>query len=104
MLLRTGNFLKTDVLLGLNQDEGSYFVLYGSPGYELTGQSLISRRDFLEGMSLAMPGASNITLEAAVFLYTDWRDENNSTTLRDNLTYVIGDKDFVCPVLDFISR
>lgn len=48
-MLNSGNFKDTQVMLGVNQDEGTYFLLYGSPGFGKDNESLISREDFLEG-------------------------------------------------------
>lgn len=48
-MVSSGNFKDTQVLLGVNQDEGSYFLLYGAPGFSKDNDSLISREDFLEG-------------------------------------------------------
>lgn len=48
-MLNSGNFKDTQILLGVNQDEGSYFLLYGAPGFSKDNDSLISRDDFLEG-------------------------------------------------------
>lgn len=48
-MLNSGNFKDTQILLGVNQDEGSYFLLYGAPGFSKDSDSLISREDFLEG-------------------------------------------------------
>lgn len=48
-MVNSGNFKDTQILLGVNQDEGSYFLLYGAPGFSKDNESLISREDFLEG-------------------------------------------------------
>lgn len=48
-MLNSGNFKDTQILLGVNQDEGTYFLLYGAPGFSKENESLISREDFLEG-------------------------------------------------------
>lgn len=48
-MINSGNFKDTQILLGVNQDEGSYFLLYGAPGFSKDNDSLISREDFLEG-------------------------------------------------------
>lgn len=32
-MLSSGNFKDTQILLGVNQDEGSFFLLYGAPGF-----------------------------------------------------------------------
>ncbi|XP_056139820.1 acetylcholinesterase-like [Lampris incognitus] len=103
-LLQTGDFLKTEVLLGLNKDEGSYFLIYGMPGFNITGQSLISREHFLQGALLIEPGASDVFREAFIFQYTDWADENNRTKNRDMMSNLVGDQQFTCPMLEFAHR
>lgn len=52
-MLNSGNFKDTQILLGVNQDEGSYFLLYGAPGFSKDNESLISREDFLKGKGLS---------------------------------------------------
>ncbi|XP_031608532.1 cholinesterase-like [Oreochromis aureus] len=104
VLLSTGNFAKKDVMFGLNKDEGTYFVVYGVPGFNITGQSLITRNEFLAGVPLAMDTASDVTRDAAIFHYTDWMDEDNRMKNRDSLCSLVGDQMFICPVLDFAHR
>ncbi len=104
MLLSTGNLPKKEVLFGLNNDEGTYFLMYGAPGFSHTGQSLITRSEFLTGAGLALTHASDIMKEAAIFHYTDWTDVNSGMANRDALGPLLGDKFFVCPMLDFIQR
>ncbi|KAK0153769.1 Cholinesterase [Merluccius polli] len=104
VLLKTGNFKRTEVLVGLNKNEGSYFLLYGMPGYSLAGESLISRKDFLEGIQLALPGTSNATKEATIFQYTNWSDVEDKMKNRDALGGLIGDQLFSCPTLEFVRR
>lgn len=48
-MISSGSFKDTQLLLGFNQDEGTYFLLYGAPGFSKDNESLISREDFLEG-------------------------------------------------------
>lgn len=48
-MINSGSFKDAQLLLGFNQDEGSYFLLYGAPGFSKDNDSLISREDFLEG-------------------------------------------------------
>lgn len=104
VLLRTGQFLKTDVVIGLNKDEGSYFMVYGAPGYDITSHSLLPRRVFLEGTELVFRGFSNATRKAAISQYTDWTDVHNQTKNRDSLSSIVGDMYFTCPVLEFVQR
>lgn len=104
VLLSTGNFAKKDVMFGLNKDEGTYFVVYGVPGFNITGQSLITRNEFLAGVLLAMDTVNDVTRDAAIFHYTDWMDEDNRMKNRDSLCSLVGDQMFICPVLDFAHR
>ncbi|KAM9836450.1 acetylcholinesterase [Aulostomus maculatus] len=100
-MLNSGNFKDTQILLGVNQDEGSYFLLYGAPGFSKDNESYISREDFLEGVKLSVPHANDIGLEAVVLQYTDWLDENNGVKNRDALDDIVGDHNVICPLAHF---
>lgn len=104
MLLQTGKLPKKEVLFGLNKDEGTYFLVYGMPGYDIKGQSLISRKEYQQGVAFAMADASDVAREATIFQYTDWADEDNRMKNRDSLGSVVGDQMFVCPLLEFVQR
>uniref|UniRef100_A0A8C6U7D4 Carboxylic ester hydrolase n=1 Tax=Neogobius melanostomus TaxID=47308 RepID=A0A8C6U7D4_9GOBI len=96
-MLNSGNFKDTQILLGVNQDEGSYFLLYGAPGFNKDSESLISREDFLQGnISLY-----SILYSAVVLQYTDWMDENNQVKNRDALDDIVGDHNVICPLAHF---
>lgn len=103
-LLSNSSIEKKEVLLGLNHDEGTYFLIYTVPGFDITSQSLISRDQFLTGVDLIFAHAQNITKETITFHYTDWADEGNGTKNRDSLNRILSDYMFVCPVQDFASR
>lgn len=100
-MLNSGNFKDTQILLGVNQDEGSYFLLYGAPGFSKDNESLISREDFLEGVKLSVPHANDIGLEAVVLQYTDWMDEDNGLKNRDAMDDIVGDHNVICPLAHF---
>ncbi|XP_067275694.1 cholinesterase-like isoform X2 [Pseudorasbora parva] len=104
VLIQSGRFLKTDVLLGLNRDEGTYFLVYGAPGFGIHNQSLINQDQFLTGITLGLPGFSDIAREAAAFQYTDWTDEQCKSKNREALGWLVGDHYFSCPLLDFARR
>lgn len=90
--------------MGLNHDEGTYFLVYTIPGFDITSQSLITKAQFLTGVNLILSHDHNITKETVTFQYTDWADEENGTKNRDSLNRVQSDYNFVCPVQDFASR
>lgn len=101
--MSTGNLPKKELLLGVNKDEGTIFII-NVPGINITGQSLITRNEFLHGVTLTMEDASDVTRETAILQYTDWTDENNRMKNRDLLGSLVGDQLFVCPVLEFAQR
>ncbi len=100
-MVNSGNFKYTQIMLGVNQDEGSYFLLYGAPGFSKDNESLISREDFLEGVKMSVPHANEIGLEAVIHQYTDWMDENNPQKNRDAMDDIVGDQNVICPLQHF---
>uniref|UniRef100_A0A8C6MA17 Carboxylic ester hydrolase n=1 Tax=Nothobranchius furzeri TaxID=105023 RepID=A0A8C6MA17_NOTFU len=104
VLLNTTNLPKKELMLGLVKNEGTYFLVYGMPGFNMTGDSLISRNDFLEGILIAMIDDSDISRETTIFQYTDWNDVENRTKNRNLLGNLVGDQLFFCPVLEFAQR
>ncbi|KAJ8266216.1 hypothetical protein GJAV_G00127840 [Gymnothorax javanicus] len=100
-MLRAGDFKRAPILLGVNRNEGSYFLLYGAPGFSKDGGGLISRRDFLEGVRLTVPYASDIAREAIVLLYTDWLDEDDHKKNGNAMDHIVGDHNIICPLLAF---
>ncbi|XP_068174426.1 acetylcholinesterase-like [Antennarius striatus] len=104
VLLNSGKLPKKDLLIGINQNEGSYLLVFGMPGFNITSESLITRDEFLNGMSILMPNANDVTKEAIISKYTDWTDENNRMKNRDLMSSLVGHQKFSCPVLDFAHR
>uniref|UniRef100_A0A6J0U495 Carboxylic ester hydrolase n=1 Tax=Pogona vitticeps TaxID=103695 RepID=A0A6J0U495_9SAUR len=103
-MLSTGNFKETQVLLGVVKDEGTYFLIYGAPGFSKDNESLISRENFLEGVRLGVPHANDIAAEAVVLQYTDWQDEYNGEKNREAMDDIVGDHNVICPVMQFARR
>ncbi|XP_074839066.1 acetylcholinesterase [Carettochelys insculpta] len=95
---------ETQVLLGVVRDEGSYFLLYGAPGFSKDNESLISREEFLGGVRVGVPQASELAAEAVVLHYTDWLDQENPVKNREALDDIVGDHNVVCPVGHFAGR
>lgn len=100
-MLSSGNFKDTQILLGVNQDEGSYFLIYGAPGFSKDNDSLISREDFLQGVRMSVPHANDIGLEAVILQYTDWLDEDNPLKNREAMDDIVGDHNVICPLQHF---
>ncbi|XP_075905947.1 cholinesterase-like isoform X2 [Nelusetta ayraudi] len=103
-LLTSNTLLKTELLLGLNHDEGTYFLMYGVPGFGISNDSLISRARFLQNVELLEGSLDSVTRQAVIFEYSDWANVNNGTKNRDYLGKMVTDSVFICVVQDFASR
>ncbi|XP_041669150.1 acetylcholinesterase-like [Cheilinus undulatus] len=103
VLLNSGKLSNKEVMFGLTKNEGTYFLMYGMPGFSLKDNSLISRKDFLDGVTLSMADSSDIAKEAAISYYTQWTDVDNGRINRDSLGGLVGDQMF-CPLLEFAYR
>lgn len=103
-LIIDSSIQKKEVLLGLNHDEGTYFLIYTVPGFDITTQSLINKSQFLTGVELIFTHEQTITKEVITFQYTDWADEENGTKNRDSLNRMLSEYMFICPVQDFAYR
>uniref|UniRef100_A0A3B3W1J7 Carboxylic ester hydrolase n=1 Tax=Poecilia latipinna TaxID=48699 RepID=A0A3B3W1J7_9TELE len=99
-LLNLTSLPTKELFIGLNKDEGTFFLFYSMPGFTLKGESLINRNIFMDGLPLVV-NSSKIVTEAAILDYTDWRDEFNTKSNRDELAKMAGDSLFDCPVLNF---
>nr|XP_060635748.1 acetylcholinesterase [Anolis sagrei ordinatus] len=103
-MLSAGNFKETQVMLGVVKDEGTYFLIYGVPGFSKDNESLISREDFLEGVRIGVPHANDIATEAVLLQYTDWRDQDNGEKNREAMDDIVGDHNVICPAMHFAAR
>ncbi|CAH1244898.1 ACHE [Branchiostoma lanceolatum] len=99
--IRRGNFKKCNLLAGAVKDEGTYFLVYGAPGFSKQTESLISRSQFLEGVKMSVPETNSFGVDAIAFQYTDWLKENDGVSNRDALDDVVGDHNVICPLNDF---
>ncbi|KAM4678567.1 acetylcholinesterase isoform 2-T5 [Discoglossus pictus] len=103
-LLSMGSFKPCPLIVGVNQNEGSYFLLYGAPGFSKNNESLINREEFLGGVKMSVPHANDIALEAVVMQYTDWADEHAGLKNREAMDNLVGDHNVICPVIHFAGK
>ncbi|XP_078698876.1 cholinesterase 2-like [Branchiostoma floridae x Branchiostoma belcheri] len=93
-----GNFKKADILLGSNENEGTYFFLEnGAPGFSAYTESLITREQFLAGIWYTITGINDFAVDAVAFQYTDWQNLNSPSMHRDALDRLYSDYFFFCP-------
>uniref|UniRef100_F6VMR1 Carboxylic ester hydrolase n=1 Tax=Xenopus tropicalis TaxID=8364 RepID=F6VMR1_XENTR len=104
-LLQLGQLKKnTQILTGVNKDEGSYFLVYGMPGFSKDHDSYINRTQFEESVRLSFPKAAELAVESILFYYADWEGVRNPALYRDAMDDVVGDYNFICPLLEFTKR
>lgn len=90
--------------MGVVKDEGSYFLVYGAPGFSKDNESLISRAQFLAGVRVGVPQVSDLAAEAVVLHYTDWLHPEDPERLREAMSAVVGDHNVVCPAAQLAGR
>lgn len=100
-LLQLGQVKNTQILVGVNKDEGSSFLVYGAPGFSKDNDSLITRREFQEGLDMYFQGVSSLGKEAILFYYVDWLGNQTREVYREAMDDVIGDYNLICPALEF---
>ncbi|OCT66584.1 cholinesterase [Xenopus laevis] len=104
-LLKLGQLKKnTDILTGVNKDEGSYFLVYGIPGFSKDHESYINRAQFEESVRLSFPKATKLAVDSILFHYTNWEDEEDPALYHDAMDDIVGDSNFICPLLEFTRR
>ncbi|XP_054556702.1 cholinesterase isoform X2 [Talpa occidentalis] len=100
-LLQLGQFKKTQILVGVNKDEGTMFLVYGAPGFSKDNSSIITRKEFQEGLKIAFPGVSEFGKESILFHYMDWLEDERAENYREALDDIVGDYNIICPALEF---
>ncbi|XP_075426730.1 cholinesterase [Ascaphus truei] len=105
MLMQLGQLKNnTQILAGVNKDEGSYFLVYKLPGFSKDHESFINRTQFQESIKQTFPKATELAADAILFHYTNWEDEQNVAHNRDAMNDIVGDYSFICPLLEFTKR
>ncbi|XP_036302117.1 cholinesterase isoform X2 [Pipistrellus kuhlii] len=103
-LLRLGQFKKTQILVGVNKDEGTAFLVYGAPGFSKDNDSIITRKGFQESLKIFFRGVSEFGRDSILFHYMDWLDDQRAESYREALDDVVGDYNFICPALEFTKK
>ncbi|XP_076040258.1 acetylcholinesterase-like [Oratosquilla oratoria] len=97
-MLKRGDFKKTEILIGSNQDEGTYFILYDFIKYFEKDEAIYLERDkFLEIINEIFKGWSPLEKEAIIFQYTDWEHIDDGHLNQKMIGDVVGDYYFICP-------
>ncbi|XP_044742596.1 acetylcholinesterase [Chrysoperla carnea] len=101
-LIEEGNFDDIEIMIGSNQDEGTYFILYDFMDYfEKDGPSFLQRETFHEIINTIFKNMSRLEREAIIFQYTDWENVNDGYLNQKMIGDVVGDYFFICPTNHF---
>ncbi|KAF2975761.1 hypothetical protein EK904_014075, partial [Melospiza melodia maxima] len=101
VLVEKGLLKETQILVGVNKDEGLSFLAYGVPGLDKDSDGLINKTQFEAALTLAFPRASKLAIESIIFQYTDWENLGKPEHYRDAIDDVVGDSIIICPVVEF---
>ncbi|KAM3669093.1 cholinesterase isoform 2-T4 [Ammospiza maritima maritima] len=101
VLVEKGLLKETQILVGVNKDEGLSFLAYGVPGLDKDSDGLINKTQFEAALNLAFPRASKLAIESIIFQYTDWENLGKPEHYRDAIDDVVGDSIIICPVVEF---
>ncbi|KAG8450048.1 hypothetical protein GDO86_016655 [Hymenochirus boettgeri] len=96
--------MNTQVLTGVNKDEGSYFLVYGKPGFSIEHENYINRTEFKQIVKTSFPKATQLAVDSILLYYTDWTIEQDPAYYRDAMKAIAGDYYFVCPLLEFTKK
>ena len=95
-LLQQQKFQKKDVLLGVNKDEGTFWILFTLPGFSKDTESLQNRTSFNEAIDILAWDLPQWTRNQLRQLYLP-ADPRDLAAHRDALDKVCGDRSFTCP-------
>ncbi|XP_064091370.1 acetylcholinesterase-like [Macrobrachium nipponense] len=97
-MVKRGECKKTQLLLGSNKDEGTFWIVYDyMKHFQKDEASYLERKEFLEIMNDIFKALTPLEREAIIFQYTDWEHINNGFLYQKAVGEVVGDYYFVCP-------
>ncbi|XP_002732249.2 acetylcholinesterase-like, partial [Saccoglossus kowalevskii] len=103
-LIRNGHFKKASIMAGVNGDEGTYFILYQIPGYEIDTPSYQTYDNYLGNVDVVNYDLNMCSRSAIKDHYSHWNMLYDSVANRDALDDVVGDRQFICPTVDFAHK
>ena len=101
ILMNNKTFKQTDILLGSNQDEGNFFIMYyASEQFPKENNVQLSKEDFVTAVDTLYVNSSPLEREAMRYEYTNWLNPEDTTDNRINVDRMVGDSQFTCSVVD----
>ena len=103
--MQRDGFKKTAILLGVNQDEGTYFLVYAMPEiFTLQINRTLTAAEYMRSLRAVVPHASlnEPLIDSIYFEYgVPYEHTSQAVRYRDVMDDVLGDAAFICPVVDF---
>ncbi|XP_077985958.1 cholinesterase-like [Glandiceps talaboti] len=103
ILIQDGYIKKTDVLMGANKNEGTVFIVE-IPGYENDALNLQTYDSYLSNIDLVNYDLQPCSRAAVKARYTPWGQLDNGIVNRDSLGDIVGDRVFLCPIVDLAYK
>ena len=98
-----GDFKQTSVLLGAMKDEGSYFLVYSIPSlFRIKSNTSLPHDKYMKIVRSISRSDRPIVAKAIDFEYNVPRNVTiKSRMYRDLMDDIVGDSEFICPVVKF---
>ena len=95
-MLKEGRFQRKDSLIGVNKDEGTFWILYSIADLSKDHESLLTNSMYNDGVDIIDWDVDRRTRNTIKTMYSP-SDENDKAANRDALDDVCGDRSFTCP-------
>lgn len=103
--LREKNFKQTNIMVGSNKDEGTYWLVYNQPGlFNLTENVFVSKSEFEDSVRKMYANQPKIAQEAIIHQYTNWLNPDDQVKNRDAIDKIVGDYHFTCGANEMAYR
>ncbi|XP_070577219.1 acetylcholinesterase-like [Ptychodera flava] len=103
-LLQHQRFKPTPVLIGINKNEGTWFLpLWLPDDFTLQEPINITQDVTAKAVATVLPCAPSLTKNIVAFQYTNWHQPDSQRSLLEAAEGIVGDTVISCPTLDFAS-
>ncbi|CAL4236315.1 unnamed protein product, partial [Meganyctiphanes norvegica] len=97
-MLKRGDYKDTELLIGTNKDEGTFFIIYDyMDDFSKDDSNFIKREKFLEIVNQIFKDFSQVEREAIIFQYTEWEHLEDGYYNQKALSELVADYFFICP-------
>ncbi|XP_075256184.1 acetylcholinesterase-like isoform X2 [Convolutriloba macropyga] len=100
-LLRTGNFKKVPLMIGSTSNEGSFWLLYYRPYFNVRSSNLLTSVQYEESLDTIFNFKDKKTRDAIKFVYRNWTDPHDQVQNRLAIDKATGEYNFACPCNHF---